>query len=64
MRHKAEGDPGFPRQGVPAPREAGAPTVIWQIYFVKNCMKMKEFGPRRGGIRDCYWKDCKKNETN
>ena len=35
------GDPGF--------SEGGAPkiAIIFQI-FAKNCMKMKEFGPREG----------------
>ena len=34
----------FPQGGAPTPKIA----IIFQI-FAKNCMKMKEFGPPRGG---------------
>ena len=37
-------DPGFSPGGAPTPKIA----IIFQI-FAKNCMKMKEFGPREGG---------------
>ena len=37
-------DPGFAPGGAPTPKIA----IIFQI-FAKNCMKMKEFGPREGG---------------
>ena len=36
----------FPQGGAPTPKIA----IIFQI-FAKNCMKMKEFGPPRGGAR-------------
>ena len=35
----------FPRGGAPTPKSA----IIFQ-FFAENCMKMKEFGPRGGGV--------------
>ena len=41
-------DPGFSRGGGGAPTPKSA--IIFQ-FFAENCMKMKEFGPPRGGAR-------------
>ena len=40
-------DPGSPRKGVPTP-EFGAKISYLARFFAKNCMKMKEIGPRGG----------------
>ena len=37
----------FPCGGGPIPKSA----IILQFFWVENCMKMKEFGPPRGGGR-------------
>ena len=42
-------DPGFPRRGGANPPGGGTNLLFCPI-FTKNCMKMKEFGPR-GGAR-------------
>ena len=41
-------DPGFPREGPPTPRGGGRQHTILPN-FLKNCMKLKEFGPPGGG---------------
>ena len=41
-------DPGFPRRGG-ANFQGGGKNLLFGQIFPKNCMKMKEFGPRRGG---------------
>ena len=40
---------GFPRGGGADPQNGGANLLFGQK-FPENCMKMKEFGPRRGGV--------------
>ena len=47
--HSAVVDPEFPRGGGANPQNGGANLLIGQI-FSQNCMKMKEFGPRRGRV--------------
>ena len=37
-------DQGFRRGDAPTPDE-GAPNIIWQNFYQKNCMKMREIGP-------------------
>ena len=44
---RAVADPGFPRGGGANPQGGGASLLFGQ-HFPKNCMKMKEFGPRGG----------------
>ena len=41
-------DPGFPRGGAPTPK-VDVKSYFWPInFFLKNCMTLKEFEPRRG----------------
>ena len=40
-------DPGFPRRGA-ANFQGGDANLLFNQIFPKNCMEMKEFGPRRG----------------
>ena len=40
----AVADLGFPRGWAPTPDEC-AQTYYFAIFFVENCMRMKEFGP-------------------
>ena len=42
-------DPGFPRGGGANCQRGGANLLFWSI-FPENCMNMKEFGPRGGGV--------------
>ena len=44
VKYLSVADPGFSPGGAPTPKIA----IIFQN-FAKNCMKMKEFGPRGGG---------------
>ena len=41
----------FPEVGVPSPRWMWK-VIIWPIFFQKNCMKLKDFGPQ--GVA-CPW---------
>ena len=41
-------DPGFFGEGAPTPK-VDVETFYFAIFLVEKCMKMKEFGPRRGG---------------
>ena len=43
-------DPEFPRRGGATPK-VGVKTYYLANFFLKNCMKMKEFGPSGGGAR-------------
>ena len=45
-------DPVFPRGGAANPQDEGANLLFGQK-IPENCMKMKEFGPRRGVT--CPW---------
>ena len=55
--HYGEGmsvaDPGFLRWG-PTPR-GGSANLLFGKIFLENCMKMKEIGPREGGIPGPPW---------
>ena len=42
-------DPGFPRRGGANPQGRDA-NVLFGQKIPENCMKMKEFGPRGGGV--------------
>ena len=49
-------DPGFAFRGANSP--SGCGNLLFCKFFAKNCMKMKEFGPRKGeGGRSVIWSD-------
>ena len=51
-------DPGFSPGGTPTPKIA----IIFQI-FAKNCMKMKEFGPRGARVPDAPLGSANESDT-
>ena len=49
QQRKPVANPGFPRGEGANPQDRGA-NLLYGQNFPKNCMRMKEFGPR-GGAR-------------
>ena len=70
--HYSGGSKIFQRRGRQSPR--WEPNLLFGQKFPKNCMKMKEFGPRGGGVRpwrptplrsaNALWAECIFNAEN